>query len=124
MPLPWLQSGFPSCPCPPVALLVGQGINQSNLMNSTPNTITDIPGSASFGAVSGHQELCAQQVVVSGPGEYYIAHGQPYVPNMCWVVPVYADAITPTNLVAFVKADATNVWFSVSGAGTYNVYYV
>lgn len=99
----------------------------ANTGTITSLTATTVPAGMTVGAsgIIGTGMYHVKVVVPNGPATVTFAHGLLYTPLACWVIPEAAEGVTPTVEVATVVVDtnATNLAFSVSVAGTFDVYY-
>lgn len=101
-------------------------------LSAVSNTITSVtPTTVPAGMPVGSSGIIGtgmyhvKVVVPNGPATITIAHGLLYTPLACWVIPEGAEGVTPSIEVATVVVDtnATNLAFSVSAAGTFDIYY-
>lgn len=114
---------------PPIAMIAGR-----NAINSSVNSglipgggVVAVPSNTSIGGVCGNERMYhVVATITAAPGTFTFAHGLPWAPTACWIVPRYAENVsTAATFVAYCAADTNtgNVAFNVSATGTFDIYY-
>jgi hypothetical protein len=119
-------NGWGALGAPPIAMLAGQNtvIAQQQFTTLTASVVPSSLPLGNPGVVS--TDIAHVTIAPVGAGTITFAHGLLHTPTMCWIIPEIAEGTTPTLFAAPVVTDfnATTITVNVSGAGTYDVFYV